>query len=250
MAGRSLASHIGSHGLEGSARRPLPALVQGGRHACCGGHVQAASPGLQYGGGVRGSGGVPPEEPALEVQGAQLLTAVSYVGSIHRNRGRRLVAFFGCILYAAMRPAEAVGLRLADCDLPEQGGERSPFARRARSQARSGRIRVRATTRGDSSKTAQSPSRPSWWPCSVRTWGNSARRRTVGSFPMSEGTCSAHPATGVCGRRSGHWPFRRTRLPLHWDVSRTTCEAPALRTGSVLASPWLRSPGEPETHQR
>jgi integrase len=56
-----------------------------------------------------------------EMQGRQLLMAVSYVGSVHRNRGRRLVAFFGCILYAAMRPAEVVGLRLADCHLPETG---------------------------------------------------------------------------------------------------------------------------------
>ncbi|MFE6849760.1 tyrosine-type recombinase/integrase [Streptomyces sp. NPDC057674] len=55
------------------------------------------------------------------VQGEQLLTAVSYVGSIHRNRGRRLVAFFACQLYAAMRPAEAVGLRKKDCYLPEKG---------------------------------------------------------------------------------------------------------------------------------
>lgn len=54
-------------------------------------------------------------------QGTQLLTAVSYVGSVHRNRGRRLVAFFGCQLYAAMRPAEAVGLRENDCYLPEKG---------------------------------------------------------------------------------------------------------------------------------
>ncbi|MDQ0598917.1 integrase [Streptomyces canus] len=56
-----------------------------------------------------------------ETQGRQLLIAVSYVGSVHRNRGRRLVAFFGCILYAAMRPAEVVGLRFADCHLPETG---------------------------------------------------------------------------------------------------------------------------------
>lgn len=55
------------------------------------------------------------------IQGREFLTAVSYVGSVHRNRGRRLVAFFGCILYAAMRPAEVVGLRLDDCDLPETG---------------------------------------------------------------------------------------------------------------------------------
>ncbi|MFE6959920.1 tyrosine-type recombinase/integrase [Streptomyces sp. NPDC057696] len=55
------------------------------------------------------------------VQGGQLLTAVSYVGSVHRNRGRRLVAFFACQLYAAMRPAEVVGLRERDCHLPEKG---------------------------------------------------------------------------------------------------------------------------------
>lgn len=55
------------------------------------------------------------------IQGREFLTAVSYVGSVHRNRGRRLVAFFGCILYAAMRPAEVVGLRLDDCYLPETG---------------------------------------------------------------------------------------------------------------------------------
>lgn len=55
------------------------------------------------------------------VQGEQLLTAFSYVGSVHRNRGRRLVAFFACQMFAAMRPAEAVGLRKKDCYLPEKG---------------------------------------------------------------------------------------------------------------------------------
>jgi integrase len=53
------------------------------------------------------------------VQGRQLLTAVSYVGSHHRARGRRLVAFYAVMLYAGMRPAEAVGLRMSDCYLPE-----------------------------------------------------------------------------------------------------------------------------------
>ncbi|WP_369233264.1 tyrosine-type recombinase/integrase [Streptomyces sp. R21] len=55
------------------------------------------------------------------VQGRQLLTAVSYVGSWDRNRGRRLVAFFAVLYYAGLRPAEAVGLRLSDCHLPEEG---------------------------------------------------------------------------------------------------------------------------------
>ncbi|MGP3924789.1 tyrosine-type recombinase/integrase [Streptomyces sp. 8N616] len=55
------------------------------------------------------------------VQGRQLLAAVSYIGSWHRKRGRRLMAFFAVMLYAGLRPAEAVGLRLVDCHLPEKG---------------------------------------------------------------------------------------------------------------------------------
>ncbi|WP_079193731.1 tyrosine-type recombinase/integrase [Streptomyces sp. CB02923] len=54
-------------------------------------------------------------------QGRQLLAAVSYVGSWHRARGRRLVAFFAVIYFAALRPAEVVGLRRADCHLPDAG---------------------------------------------------------------------------------------------------------------------------------
>ncbi|MCL3998002.1 tyrosine-type recombinase/integrase [Streptomyces lavenduligriseus] len=67
------------------------------------------------------TGAIDPRVLMNAVQGREFLTAVSYVGSVNRNRGRRLVAFFGCILYAAMRPAEVVGLRLADCHLPEKG---------------------------------------------------------------------------------------------------------------------------------
>ncbi|WP_181387205.1 site-specific integrase [Streptomyces sp. Act143] len=67
------------------------------------------------------SGPIDPRVLMNAAQGREFLTAVSYVGSVHRNRGRRLVAFFGCILYAAMRPAEVVGLKLENCHLPEKG---------------------------------------------------------------------------------------------------------------------------------
>ncbi|GGJ36626.1 tyrosine-type recombinase/integrase [Streptomyces brasiliensis] len=76
--------------------------------------------GVKRAGSTRGDV-VDPRVLVNAVQGAQLLTAVSYVGSVHRNRGRRLVAFFACQLYAAMRPAEAVGLKERDCYLPERG---------------------------------------------------------------------------------------------------------------------------------
>ncbi|MBQ1092410.1 tyrosine-type recombinase/integrase [Streptomyces sp. B93] len=55
------------------------------------------------------------------VQARQLLTAVSYVGSWDRCRGRRLAAFYAVLYYAGLRPAEAVGLRLSDCHLPDSG---------------------------------------------------------------------------------------------------------------------------------
>ncbi|MGW4562812.1 tyrosine-type recombinase/integrase [Streptomyces sp. NPDC004561] len=61
-------------------------------------------------------------------QARELLTALTYVGGYDRASGRRLQAFFGCLYYAAMRPAEALGLRLADCTLPERGWGRIELA--------------------------------------------------------------------------------------------------------------------------
>ncbi|MEV7011146.1 tyrosine-type recombinase/integrase [Streptosporangium sp. NPDC051022] len=52
-------------------------------------------------------------------QAQELLTMVAYVGG--RGRGRRLMALFACMYYAALRPAEAVGLRVQDCHLPLKG---------------------------------------------------------------------------------------------------------------------------------
>lgn len=50
-------------------------------------------------------------------QAAALLDAVR----TQSPRGRRLVTFFGCIYFAAARPAEVIGLCIDDCDLPRRG---------------------------------------------------------------------------------------------------------------------------------
>ncbi|MEU8944023.1 site-specific integrase [Streptomyces sp. NPDC048489] len=49
--------------------------------------------------------------------------AVALLGAVHGQsaRGRHLVAFFGCMYYAAARPAEVIGLRAQDCALPRRG---------------------------------------------------------------------------------------------------------------------------------
>jgi integrase len=46
-----------------------------------------------------------------------LLDAVAAQG----ERGRHLLAFFGCLYYAALRPCEAIALTAADCHLPDTG---------------------------------------------------------------------------------------------------------------------------------
>ncbi|MFC0844655.1 tyrosine-type recombinase/integrase [Streptomyces noboritoensis] len=50
-------------------------------------------------------------------QVARLLAAVAQ----QRGRGPHLEAFYGCIYYAAMRPAEVIHLRLHQCHLPDTG---------------------------------------------------------------------------------------------------------------------------------
>lgn len=55
-------------------------------------------------------------------QARELLTALSYVGGLDQDRGRRLIAMFACMYYAALRPAEVVNLRKADCELPRRAG--------------------------------------------------------------------------------------------------------------------------------
>ncbi|WP_395110573.1 tyrosine-type recombinase/integrase [Actinomadura sp. SCN-SB] len=64
---------------------------------------------------------VDPRVVVTHAQARELLTALSYVGSWHRARGRRLVAFFATLYYAGLRPAEAVALREIDCHLPDEG---------------------------------------------------------------------------------------------------------------------------------
>ena len=61
---------------------------------------------------------------ASPAQAGRLLKAVRGQGP----RGEHMEAFFGCLYYAALRPAEAVALREADCVLPARGWGRIDLA--------------------------------------------------------------------------------------------------------------------------
>lgn len=64
---------------------------------------------------------VDPRVVANPAQVRSLLSAVSYVGSYRRARGRRLVGLFAGMYYAGLRPEEAVAVTLPDCVLPAEG---------------------------------------------------------------------------------------------------------------------------------
>jgi integrase len=64
---------------------------------------------------------VDPRVLVNKTKAAQLLAAVSYVGTWDRKKGRRLVAFYAVMYFAGLRPSEAVGLKKTDCFLPESG---------------------------------------------------------------------------------------------------------------------------------
>lgn len=55
---------------------------------------------------------------ASPVQMRALLEAIRCTG---KTQGPRLVALYGCMYYAMLRPSEAVSLRLDECRLPERG---------------------------------------------------------------------------------------------------------------------------------
>ncbi|GII93489.1 tyrosine-type recombinase/integrase [Sinosporangium siamense] len=64
---------------------------------------------------------VDPRVVVNPLQARELLSAVARVGERRIKRGRRLMAMFACMYFAALRPAEAVSLRLDNCHLPLKG---------------------------------------------------------------------------------------------------------------------------------
>lgn len=59
-------------------------------------------------------------DPAAVPNPAQVLRLLAAVAS-QRGRGPHLEAFFGCMYFAAMRPAEVIHLRIEQCHLPTSG---------------------------------------------------------------------------------------------------------------------------------
>ncbi len=173
------------------------------------------------------------------VQARQLLTAVSYVGSWDRCRGRRLVAFYAVLYYAGLRPAEAVGLRRSDCHLPEMGWgtltlrETRPVSGKQWTDSgerhdRRG-LKARGGVLGPAGPHPACPGRdPPCPPEGVRDRQGGARvrerawgsRRLVDVLAHMGGGAGVRPAAGACRVAVGRSPVRPAARVHHAVVER------------------------------
>ena len=105
-----------------------------------------------------------------------------------------LIAFFGCLYYAALRPEEAVALRISDCHLPTSrwGMLRiaSAAPRTAAAWTSDGTsYEQRGLNHGRKGRSAWSRPLRCLWPCSART--------TWPTAPDPRARCSGEPAAAA-----------------------------------------------------
>jgi integrase len=185
-------------------------------------------------------------------QARELLVAVSYVGTPWR--GRHLRTFFACLYFGGLRPAEAVGLRLDDCELPKTGwGRLLPATSRPETNRR-------WTDSGDTHESRGLKHRPDDYarPVPIPPELVAMLREHIDEFgTASDGRLFRTNRDGVLGSSyTDAWAPRarsayfRLRCYRHWPMSPTRCVMPPCRSGSTPASQPPRSPNEPGTASR
>jgi integrase len=168
------------------------------------------------------------------------------------ERGRHLMAFFGCLYYAANRPGEAASLREDDFILPEEGwGE----VLLSTSMPRVGSC---CTDTGESfdtrglKKRARKATRPVPIPPvlvplireHIKEFGTAKDGRL---FRAAQGGHLLSRSTGRHGRLPGSRCSRSPRQPRRWLTCRTPCAMRASHSGLSPVSPRPRcSAGGPQ----
>ena len=178
-------------------------------------------------------------DPAVVASPEQVSALLDAVSRTHQQ----LTAFFGCLYYAALRPEEAVALRLADCHLPDSGWGMLRLASAAP------RTAAAWTSDGTSYEQRGLKHRPD------------GSIRMVPAPPVLVAMLRAHHTT--YGTAADGRLFRGTRGgPLSgsvygraWQSARTLALAPELAAGGLARRPydlrhaalslWLNAGGDP-----
>jgi hypothetical protein len=177
-----------------------------------------------------------------------------------------LAAFFACLYYAGLRPAEARNLRLDDCTLPDTGWGRLLLTSSHQTsgsawtdEATSGEDRGSSTV--DVRTSASSQPTPNWSRRSAVTSTSSSLAGTGDCSlpgPARQASPSHRPTTTrsrwapstAPGTRPGRQPSTSDRWSRCSPADRTTCGTPASRRGSTPESLPPRSRNGPATASR
>ena len=183
-------------------------------------------------------------------QAAELLAAVTYIGS--RGKGRRLMALYACMYYAALRPGEAVALRKNDCHLPESGwgkltlsGSRPEVNTRWTDSGSAHEQRqLKHRARQDVRVVPIPPKLVAILQAHIKEFGTA---ETAGCSAANEAKSSPRPRTGRCGRTRACTGSHLNEWPRPSHAVHTTCGTPRSRCGSTPEFRPPRSPEEPAT---
>ena len=139
-------------------------------------------------------------------QARRLLAAVGQQG----ERGERMVAFFGCMYYAALRPEEAVDLRLEQPRQPARPrlGRTDPDQLRAPQRHLVDRQRLGSASAANSS-TARA-AKPARYP-STRSWSRSSAQHLKKYPPGPDGRIFTGPRGGIFNDRAYLKIFHKAR---------------------------------------
>ncbi|WP_245714643.1 hypothetical protein [Micromonospora inyonensis] len=171
-------------------------------------------------------------------QARELLTAVSYAGERGRvGRGERLVAFFGCLYFAALHPSEALALREQDCHLPASGWGRLVLVdNRPQAGKRwtdSGEVHDRRGLKHRAAADSRVVPSPPELVDILRRHVDRFGVADAGRLFRSAGRATwwPPPRTRGCGRPHGSWRSLWLRWRRRSPVGRTTCGTRRCRSG-------------------
>lgn len=172
----------------------------------------------------------------------RLLAAVGQQG----QRGERMVAFFGCMYYAALRPEEAVELRPDNlASLPDHGWGELILTTPSRAAAPGGPIAARPGSAASSStvrtaRPARCRSIPSWSRSSVSMSRSTGLARTGASSPAHAAASSTTGPTSRSSTRPAPQPSPARKRRLCWPGAPTTCGTLRSPPGSTPECPRRR----------
>ncbi len=173
------------------------------------------------------------EEPPV----ARLLAAVKALPS----RGPHLYAFFGCMYYAAMRPAEIIHLQKSQCRRPASGwgllNLKGGVVSAGKEWTDDGAVHEIHSLKRRAAKATSPVPVP---PVLVRMLREHIRLFGVASdgclFRSAAGNCIDASAYGITWGERVRLFSPLTSTPLNWPNVPTTCAMPASRSGRLPAS--------------